>query len=197
MECLLDILHIGTTTGKDDTAQQLFSILFGYLAPYVGHNLLQTSLDNLDELASLYLTLVIDGVFQVVVDLIVFRIGRTVLQLHALGIALFHLQRGNILGDVVGTKRDDSQMTKDVLGVDADGRGVCTQVDQHTARAAFRLGEHAVGQCQRGKIHLGNGDVGSLETAVQILVECLALQDVKEITLNASAGNAHGLQLVL
>ena len=54
-----------------------------------------------------------------------------------------------------------------------------------------------VGQCQRCKIHLGNGDVGILETSIDVVVESLAPQDIQEDALEVRTLYANRIQLVL
>ena len=54
-----------------------------------------------------------------------------------------------------------------------------------------------VGQCQRCKIHLGNRDVGILETSVDVVVESLAPQDIQEDALEVRTLYANRIQLVL
>ena len=91
LECALYLLQVGATTGQDNTAKQLVAILRGHLVPGVLDDFLKASLDNLDEASALDLTVLVDGVLQVVVNIIVVGIGRSILQLHLLGIALLHL----------------------------------------------------------------------------------------------------------
>ena len=97
---------------------------------------------------------------------------------------LLHLQRGDVLDDVVKAKGNNSQMAQDVLGVNADRCRVSTQIDEGTTRTAFCLGQHTVSESQRSKIHLSDINLSILEALVEILVECLALQDVQEVTFD-------------
>ena len=98
---LLNVLHVGAATCQDDTTQQLIIVFGRNLIAYVLYNLLDTSLNNLDKTASFHLTLGIDRVFHIGIDIIIVGIGRSILQLHLLGIAVLHLERSNVLGDVV------------------------------------------------------------------------------------------------
>ena len=88
-------------------------------------------------------------------------------------------------------------MTQNVFRVDADGRRVGTHVYQCTSGAPLSLGQHAVGQCQGSQEHLGNIDAGSLEAFIQVLVERLTLQDIKEDTLEMAALYAYRVELIL
>ena len=126
LEGFLDISQIRAATSEDNTAQQLVAELLGNLTPDIGNDFLQTTLDNLNELARLHLTILVDGVFHIVVDVVVFRKGRSILELHLLSVTLLHLQRGNILRDIVSTERNDGQMTQDILRIHAHRRRVST-----------------------------------------------------------------------
>ncbi len=111
LEGFLDISQIRAATSEDNTAQQLVAELLGNLTPHVSNDFLQTTLDNLYKFTRFHLTILVDGIFHIVVDVVVFRKGRSIPELHLLSVTLLHLQRGNILRDIVGTKRNDGQMT--------------------------------------------------------------------------------------
>ena len=91
VEGLLDILQVGSSTRQDDASQELVIILRRYLIPYILDNLFQTSFDNLDEFPAFNLTFRIDGILQIVIDVVVIRISGSIFELHSFSIALFHL----------------------------------------------------------------------------------------------------------
>ena len=136
-ERLFDILHVGTAAGEDNASEQAVVVFIGNLIPGILYDFLQASFHNLDEAAALNLPVLVDGVFQGVVDLVVVGICRGILQLHLLGVAFFHLQRGNVFGNVSSAEGYDGQVAQYVLGIDADGGGVGSQVDEHAARASL------------------------------------------------------------
>ena len=74
-ERLLDIPHVRATAGQDDAAQQFVVVVGRYLVPYVLDDLLQTTFHNLNELTALHLAFRINGVHQVVVDVIIVSKG--------------------------------------------------------------------------------------------------------------------------
>ena len=196
-ESLLDILHVRTATSDDDATQELVVIVGRYLEPYVLNNLLQTSLNDLYELTALYLPVCVDGVFQVVVNIVIISIGRGIFQFHALGIPLLHLEGGDIFRDIIASKGYDSQMTQDILRIDGYGSGVGTDIYQCTSRTLLCLREYAVSQCQRSEIHLCHTDASRLETHVQVLIEGLTLQNVQEVALQVVRLYAHRIELEL
>ena len=196
-EGLLDVPHVGTAAGEDDAAQQLVVVLVGDLLAHVEDDLGETALDDVDELTALDRTLGVDAVLERVVDVINVSIGRAVFQLHLLGFALLHAQRGNVLGDIVDTDRNDGQMAHHVLPEHGDGGSVGAEVYEDAARALLGLGEHYVGQFEGSQIHLDHLDAGHLEALVQLLEERLALKNVQEVALQARGGNAHGVELKL
>ena len=111
---LFNVLQVRATASDDDTAQQLVVILGRYLIAHVLDDFLDTCLDNLDEAAAINLSVGIDRVFQFRINLAVLGIGHRILQLHLLGIALLHLQRGDVHGDIIRTQRYDSQMAQHI-----------------------------------------------------------------------------------
>ena len=197
LESLLDVLHVGTAAGKYDAAQQFVVVIVGYLVPDVLDDFLQPAFDNLDKLATLHLTVLVDGQLERIVDIVVVGIGRGVFQFHLLGLALLHLQAGDVVGDVVAAQGYDGQVAQDVLGIDRDGSSVGTDVDQCAARTLFSLGEHAVGQRQGSEVELGHADACILEALVQLLEESLALEYVQVVTLQLCTLYAHGVELQL
>ena len=177
-EGTLDVAHVATTTGNDDATQQLVDVLVGHLEPNVLDDFLQSTLDDINEVAAHDGAILIDRERQRVVDIAIISVGAAILQLHALGIGLLHLQGGNVLRDVVASQGDDSQMAKDVLVVDTYRRGVSTEVDEHAAGTLLSFGQHAIGHCQRCQIHLSNGDASLIETLVEVAIERLPPEDV-------------------
>ena len=143
---LLDILHIGTTTSQDDTTQQLVVILRRKLIPYILDNLFKSSLNDLYKLTTFNLTIGVNRVFQVVINLAIIGVGTAVFQFHLFCIAFLNLERCNILGDIVTAKRNNGKMAQDVLRVDGNSGGVGSEIHQCTARAAFCFCQDAVGQ---------------------------------------------------
>ena len=196
-EGLFDILHVRAAAGEDDAAQELVVVVVGYLVPHVLDNLLQSSLHNLNELAALHVAVVVDGIFHQVVDVVVLRVGRAILQLHLLRVALLHLQGGYVLGDIVASQWDDGEVAQDVLAIDRDGGGVVADVDEGAARAFLCLGQHAFGQGEWRQIHLGHADAGHVKALVEVAVEGLAPQDVEEVPLQVGGLYAHGVELIL
>ena len=75
LEGFLDVLHVGSTTGKDDAAQKLVAILLGNLTPHIGYDFLQTAFHDFNELTGFYLAVLVDGILHIVVDITVFGIG--------------------------------------------------------------------------------------------------------------------------
>ena len=88
-------------------------------------------------------------------------------------------------------------MAQHILGINTNRRSIGSEVYQGTARTTLSLGEHAVGQCQWSKVHLCHIDLGSLETLVQVLVECLALQDIQEVSFDTRTLYTNGIELIL
>ena len=86
-------------------------------------------------------------------------------------------------------------MAQDVLRIDGDGGGVGTDIDEGTAWAALSLSEYAVGQRQRSEVHLGHIDACRLETLVEVLIECLPLEDIQEVTFQMGGLDAHRVEL--
>ena len=128
LESCFNILHVRTTACQNDTTKKFITILLRNLAPNIGNDFLQATFDNLNELACLYLTLLVDRVLHVIVDIAILGVCRGVFKLHLLSILLFHLQGGNILRDVVAAQRNHSQMTQDILGIDAYRCRVSTEI---------------------------------------------------------------------
>ena len=193
----LDVLHVRAAARQHDAAQQTVGIFAGHLVPHILYDFLYTSLNDFHELTALDRAVVIDRDAHRVVDVAVVGEGRAVFQFHLLGVALFHLQRCDVLGDIVAAKGNDSQVAQHVFEIDRDGGGVGTQVDEHASRALLGIGEHAVGQRQRCQIHVGDGYAGQVEALVEIAVEQLSPEDVQEVALQSGALNAHGVHLVL
>ena len=129
----VDVLHVRASTGKDDTAQQPVGILGRNLIPHILDNLLKSALYDLDKLAALYAAVGIDGEHQGVVYLVVVSISISVFQLHLLGVLIVHLQRSDILGDVVAAERYDSKMAKNILIVNRNSGGIGTKVNEHAS----------------------------------------------------------------
>ena len=91
-ESNLNILHVCATTSQDDATQQFIVVFSRNLITDILDNLLYASLDNLNEATSFYLTVRIDRVFHLRINIIIIRIGRTIIQFHLLGITLLHLK---------------------------------------------------------------------------------------------------------
>ena len=125
-ESRFNIIHIRTTTCQHNATQELVTIFFRNLTPYVGNDFFHATLDNLNELANFYLAFRVNGVFHVVVNIAILSVGTAVLQLHLLSICFFHLQGSDIFGDIVGAEGNDGNVTKDILRVNTNGSGVCT-----------------------------------------------------------------------
>ena len=171
LESLLDVLHVGAAARQYDAAQQLVVVFVGNLVPRVLNDFLQASLDNLDELTALHLTVFVDGELERVVNVVVVSVGRGILQFHVLSLAFLHLQRGNIFRDIAAAEGNDGEVAQDVFRIDRDGCCVGTDVDECASRAFLGLGEHAVSQCERSQIELHDADAGVLEALVQFLEE--------------------------
>ena len=88
-------------------------------------------------------------------------------------------------------------MAQDVLGIDGYRRRISTEIDQCTARALLCFCQHAVGQSQRGQVHLSDIDIGRLEALVQVLIECLAFQNIEEVAFQTCRLDAYGVDLEL
>ena len=88
-------------------------------------------------------------------------------------------------------------MAKDIFGIDRYGRRISPKIDQCTARALLCFCQYAVGQSQRGKVHLCHIDAGGLKALVQVLVESLALQDIEKVAFQACSLDANGVDLEL
>ena len=196
-EGAFDIFHVGTATREDDAAEQLVDVLVGHLEPRILDDFLDASLDNVDEVAAEDVALLVDGQRERVVDVAVVGVGAAIFQFHALGFVFLHLQRGNVFRDVVAAERNHGQVAQNVLVIDADGGCVGSEIDEHAARAFFRLGEHAVGHREGCEIHFGDGDACLLETFVEIAVELLPPENVEEISLEARTLDAHWVELIL
>ena len=192
-EGTLDVAHVAATTGNDDATQQLVDVLVRHLEPDVLNDFLQSTLNDIDEVAAHDGAILIDRERQRVVDIAIIGEGTAILQFHALGIGLLHLQGGNILRDVVASQWDNSQMAKDVLVVDAYRRSVSTEVDEHAASTLLGLCQHTISHGQRCQIHLCNGDASLIETLVEVTIERLPPEDVQEIAFETRTLNAHGV----
>ena len=129
-ERLVDILQVGTTTGENNSTEQFVTVFSRHLIPYISNDFLQTAFDNLDKLAQIDISVAINRQLKIIVDISIFSICRSILQLHLFGVGLLHLQRGDILGDIIATKRDDSQMAQDILAIYRHGSCIGTQVNQ-------------------------------------------------------------------
>ena len=134
---------------------------------------------------------------KIIVDISIFSICRSILQLHLFGVGLLHLQRGDILGDIIATKRDDSQMAQDILAIYRHGSCIGTQINQCASRALLSLGEDTIGEGYGRDIHLSNINIDSLEALVEILIECISLKDIQEIALDMRTLNSYGVCLIL
>ena len=88
-------------------------------------------------------------------------------------------------------------MTQNVFVVNRYCRCVGTNVNQGTSRTFLRLRKHAVSQCQRRKIELGNANLCHFEAVVKALIEGLTLQDVEEVALKPGALDANRVGLKL
>ena len=140
LECPFNILHVGTSTGEDNATQQTVGIFCWHLAPYILYDFHHAAFDNLHELAVLHTSFIVNGQHQRTVDIIVVGIGCAIFQFHFFCHAFLNLQRGDVFGDVVATKRNNCDMTKLVLVIYRNGGGICPEVNEHTARAAFSVG---------------------------------------------------------
>ena len=114
-ECLLDVLHVGTSTSEHYTSEQLVDIFVRYLIPCVLDDFQHTRLNNFNELPAVNAPVVVNGIFLGIVNVVVVCICATILYFHILCILVLHLQRRDILGDIVASKWNDSQMTQNVL----------------------------------------------------------------------------------
>ena len=196
-ESALNVLHVGTAAGQNDASEQLVAIFAGHLKPHVLDDFLHTALHYLDELAALHLSVGVDREAQGVVYVVVVGVCAAVFELHLLCVLELHLQRFDVFGDIGGSERYDGEVAQDVLAVDGDRRGVRSDVDEGASGAFLCLREYAVGESQRREEHLGDIDAGGLEALVEVLVECLALQDVEEVAFYPRALYAHGVELRL
>ncbi len=174
VECLLDVRHIGSTTREDDSSEQLVVILRRNLAPHILYDLIQTSLNNLNELPARHRPVVIKRIVECIVYVAVVSICAAIFQFHLLGLALLNLQRCDITCDVASAERDDGQMTKDILIVYRHRGSVGAKVNEHTASALLGFAENAVGKSQWSEIELCYSYSGLVETGVQVIIELLA-----------------------
>ena len=184
-EGAINVLHVGAAACEDDAAKKLVGVLVGHLAPYVLHNLLHAGFHDVDELALLHAAVVVDGIGLARVDLVGVGVGRGVVDLHLLGVLLLHLQRCDVLGDVVASQGNDGEVAQNLLVEHGHCCGVGSQVDQYASAALLGLGEHAVGQSQGRQVHLCDGDACVVEAFVDVAVESLAPKDIDEVALDA------------
>ena len=193
----LNVFEVRSASGKNDTPQEIVGIFGWNLEPNILDYLLNTGLNDLYKLATFNLTFGIYGEHQAVIDVVIVCICTGIFELHLFGIGLFHLQRGDVFGDVVTTQRDNGQVTENVFVVNGDRSALCSEVNQHATGPLFGLAQHAICQHHRGKIHLGDGYTGLIETFVEVAIEGFMPQNVEEIAFQTVALYADRVELIL
>mgnify|MGYP001655256231 CR=1 FL=1 len=136
-ECVFHVFQVGAPTGEDDAGQQsVFVSGKLQLVPYIGKDFFGTGVDDVVQHVQLDATTVLQCADCRCFSLFFLVKHISVFQLQLLGFGLFHLQGGNVTGDIVSTQRpgqklpSENELTREYA------------LSRHTVRKALALLEN-------------------------------------------------------